>query len=166
MSKVTKNKIEWTPEERAQHRAIQEKTNHERPGPDELYACGEVDEPVPLGHAVELRALLKQLKEAREHRGLSLTDVSENSGLTRAMISRLENGWNLNPNLATLFEYAYGIGVGINLAVDESPGKPENRQEAVKEAPDPLHGRSLSPHEVAETEAHAAKLSKKKPRRP
>ncbi|HEV3122846.1 MAG TPA: helix-turn-helix transcriptional regulator [Isosphaeraceae bacterium] len=123
MNKVTKIKIDWTAEQRAQHRAIHEKTKRERPAPDELFARGEVDEPVPLGHVVELRALLKQLKKEREDRGLSLTDVSERSGQTRAMISRLENGWNLNPNLATLFEYAYGIGVGINLAVDHSSEK-------------------------------------------
>ena len=42
----------------------------------------------------------------RERMGLSLTDLSGTvTGLTRAAISRLENGWNLNPTLETLFRY-------------------------------------------------------------
>ncbi len=35
----------------------------------------------------------------------SLTDLSERTGLTRAAISRLENGWNLNRTLETLYRY-------------------------------------------------------------
>ena len=51
--------------------------------------------------------------------GLSLTDLSERSGLTRAAISRLENGWNLNPTLETLFRYAEALGVDLRLTVDD-----------------------------------------------
>jgi transcriptional regulator with XRE-family HTH domain len=42
------------------------------------------------------------------------------SGWTRAMISRLENGWNLNPAVETLFRYAEALGVGLKLVLDES----------------------------------------------
>ncbi len=51
--------------------------------------------------------------------GLSLTDLSERTGLTRAAISRLENGWNLNPTLETLFRYTEALGVGLRLTVDD-----------------------------------------------
>jgi transcriptional regulator with XRE-family HTH domain len=51
--------------------------------------------------------------------GSSLTDMSERSGLTRPAISRLENGWNLNPTLETLFRYAEALGVNLRLSVDE-----------------------------------------------
>ena len=56
---------------------------------------------------------------------MSLTDASERSGLTRAAISRLENGWNLNPTLETLFRYAEALGVDLRLTMDDAsePGK-------------------------------------------
>src|SRR5262249_38654285 len=57
--------------------------------------------------------------------GLSLTDLSERTGLTRAAISRLEKGWNLNPTLETLFRHTEALGVGLKFVVDEpaQPGK-------------------------------------------
>ena len=51
--------------------------------------------------------------------GLSLTDLSECTRLTRAAISRLENGWNLNPTLETLFRYTEALGVRLKFGVDE-----------------------------------------------
>ena len=49
--------------------------------------------------SIELRSLMVRLREVRERMGRSLTELSERTGLTRAAISRLENGWNLNPTL-------------------------------------------------------------------
>lgn len=79
------------------------------PGPDELVDAGDIDEPVPHGQFLELLALMHALKARREARGLSLTDVSERSGLTRAAVSRLENGWNANPTLDTFYRYALAL---------------------------------------------------------
>jgi DNA-binding XRE family transcriptional regulator len=92
-----------------------------RPGPDELIDHGEIDELVPQAQYIELRALMVRLREVRERMGLSLTDLSERTGLTRAAISRLENGWNLNPTLETLYRYTEAVGVGLKFAIDESP---------------------------------------------
>ena len=91
------------------------------PGPDELIDRGELDELVPHGQFMELRELTIRLRQIRERQGLSLTDVSERSGMPRAAISRLENGWNLNPTLDTLFRYATVLGAQIRLSVDECP---------------------------------------------
>jgi predicted transcriptional regulator len=104
----------------AAHKEIVERAREERPGPDELIDQGEINELVSQGQFIEVRALCAQLRKLREHAGLSLTDFSEQSGLTRAMISRLENGWNLNPTLETLFRYAETLGVGLKLVLDES----------------------------------------------
>jgi DNA-binding XRE family transcriptional regulator len=101
-------------------RAIRERSRTERPGPDELIDRGELDELVPQSQYVELRALTVRLRELRERKGLSLTDLCERTGLTRAAISRLENGWNLNPTLETLFRYVEPLGVRLRLTVDES----------------------------------------------
>ena len=51
---------------------------------------------------------------------MSLTDVSERSAMTRAAISKLENGWNLNPTLDTLYRYASAIGAHLKLTVEET----------------------------------------------
>jgi DNA-binding XRE family transcriptional regulator len=115
MPKSKNTKIGLTPEQRAAHRAIHERMRDDRPGPDELIDRGDIDEPVALGQFVELMAVVKDLKRHREERGLSLTDVSEKSGLTRAMISRLENGWNNNPTLLTLYQYAQALGMSIKM---------------------------------------------------
>ncbi len=57
--------------------------------------------------------------------GLSLTDLSERTGLTRATISRPGNGWNLNPTLETLFRSTETLGMGLKFVLDEQaePGK-------------------------------------------
>ncbi len=99
--------------------AIRERARTDRPGPDELIDRGELDVLVPQAQYIELRALAVRLRKIRERMGLSLTDVSERSGLTRAAISRLENSWNLNPTLETLFRYAETLGVGLKLALDD-----------------------------------------------
>ena len=95
------------------------------PGPDELIDSGDVDEPVPHGQFLELSALVHGLKVRREARGLSLTDVSERSGLTRAAISRLENGWTVNPTLETLYRYALALDAHITLAAEDIENDPE-----------------------------------------
>src|SRR5271157_5307801 len=53
--------------------------------------------------------------------GLSLTDLSERTGLTRAAIRRPGNGWNLNPTLETLFRSTQALGMGLKFVVDDNP---------------------------------------------
>jgi DNA-binding XRE family transcriptional regulator len=107
-------------DQQAAIKAIRDRSIEERPGPDELIDRGEIDELVPQAQFVELRALMVRLREVRERMGLSLTDLSERTGLTRAAISRLENGWNLNPTLETLYRYSATLGVELKFAVKES----------------------------------------------
>lgn len=89
------------------------------PGPDELVAMGEIDEPVTQGAFVQLAGLVGKLKARRESLGLSLTDVSERSGLTRQAISRLENGWNNNPTLDTIYRYGLALDALVTLGMVE-----------------------------------------------
>jgi DNA-binding XRE family transcriptional regulator len=119
----THDKPAISAEQQAAIKAIRERARKDRPGPDELIERGELDELVPQAQYIELRALTVRFREIRERMGLSLTDLSERSGLTRAAISRLENGWNLNPTLETLYRYTEALGVGLKLAVDD-PAKP------------------------------------------
>jgi len=103
--------------------AIRARSREERPGPDELIDRGELDDLVPQAQYLEVRALGARMREIREGLALSLTDVSERSGLTRAVVSRLENGWNLNPTLETLFRYAEALGADLQMTID-APAQP------------------------------------------
>jgi DNA-binding XRE family transcriptional regulator len=124
MSK-THDKPALSADQQAAIKAIRERSRTDRPGPDELIDRGELDELVPQAQYIELRALAVRLRELRQRMGLSLTDLSERTGLTRAAISRLENGWTLNPTLETLFRYVEPLGASLKLVLDESaePGK-------------------------------------------
>jgi transcriptional regulator with XRE-family HTH domain len=77
---------------------------------------------------MELRELTVRLKQIRERQGLSLTDLSERSGMTRAAISKLENEWNLNPTLDTLFRYATALGAHVRLSI-EGPPPPRSEED-------------------------------------
>ena len=121
MSKTTRETPALTPEQADAVAAVRDRARHDRPGPDELIDRGEMDELVPHGQFMELRLLTARLRRVREGHGMSLTDVSERSGLTRAAISRLENGWNVNPTLETLFRYAGAVGAHVSLAAVARP---------------------------------------------
>ena len=128
MRETTHAKPALTPEQRAAVKAIRERSRDDRPGPDELVDRGEIDELVPHGQFMELRMLTAQLRLMRERHGLSLANVSERSGLTRAAISRLENGWNLNPTLDTLFRYAAAVGAEVAFSVTPAPALPPSEE--------------------------------------
>jgi len=119
MSK-THNKPALSPEQQAAIDSIRARARKERPGSDELIDRGELDELVSQAQFMELRALKVRLRELRQEMGLSLTDLSERTGLTRAAISRLETGWNLNPTLETLFRCTEALGVDLKLTVEET----------------------------------------------
>ena len=64
----------------------------------------------------EFASVVTALKEAREARGLSLQDVCDKTGITRASLSLLENGHG-NPTMTTLRRVAEAIGVEILVTV-------------------------------------------------
>lgn len=90
-----------------------------RPGRAELIARGAIDpeRTTTQGAYRELLGALAELKAHRVRLGLSLTDVSERSGLDRAAISKLEGGHNPNPTFETLARYAAALGVPLRLVV-------------------------------------------------
>ncbi len=127
-----------SPEQQAAVEAIRAQSKTEPPGPDELIDRGELDELVPQGQYIELRDLTVRLKQIRERQGLSLTDVSERSGMTRAAISKLENGWNLNPT-STPCSATRPQSVRKSSCLSKSPGRqqmcPFDRPQASRPGP-------------------------------
>ena len=58
----------------------------------------------------QLQELLKQLKTAREEKGLTLSNLTDLTGMDRSALSKLENGQRANPTIETLARYAEAVG--------------------------------------------------------
>ena len=61
---------------------------------------------------------LAALRLGREHRGLSLYDVADLSGIERSALSKLETG-KTNPTLTTLDRYAGALGMRLQWSLVE-----------------------------------------------
>ena len=92
-----------SPEEAAKYREIREQVAGELP---ELIAR-HYDRMAAYDQFAEL---LRQLRAAREERGLSLAELTELTGMDRSALSKLETGQRPNPTLETLVRYAEAVG--------------------------------------------------------
>lgn len=101
-----------SPEEAATYRLVREQIAEELP---ELVARHR--ERVSCLDQVE--NVLRQLKDAREAKGLSLADVSERTGMDRSALSKLETGQRANPTVETLVRYAEAVGKRIVVTLEE-----------------------------------------------
>lgn len=99
-----------TAEEAAKYQAIREQVDQEMP---ELLARHH--ERIAALDKVE--DVLKQLRAAREQKGLSLVDVSERTGMDHADLLKLETEERPNPTLETLVRYADAVGMRLELAL-------------------------------------------------
>jgi ribosome-binding protein aMBF1 (putative translation factor) len=102
MKRITRNR-RLTPEEAAKYKAIREHVAEELP---DLVARHH-QRMATLDYVQEL---LVQLKAAREARGLSLSDLTELTGMDRSALSKLETGQRANPTVETLLRYAEAVG--------------------------------------------------------
>jgi predicted transcriptional regulator len=92
-----------TPEEAVKYKTIREQVAQELPEligrhHERMVALDQLDE------------LVKQLKAAREAKGLSLADLTDLTGMDRSALSKLENGQRANPTVETLVRYAEAVG--------------------------------------------------------
>src|SRR5947199_247561 len=121
--KRIQKKTDWTPEDRNRHQAIREKFKA-KPTIEELIAQGELSgQPMSLGAYVNLRLIVQSLRQIREQSNLSLAEVSERSGMDKAMLSRLENGHVPNPGIETISRYLDALGRSLEWRVVELPGR-------------------------------------------
>jgi len=102
MKRITRGR-RLTPEEAAKYKAIREQVDAELPDliarhHERVAALDQVDD------------LVKQLKSAREEKGLSLADLTELTGMDRSALSKLETGQRPNPTVETLVRYADAVG--------------------------------------------------------
>lgn len=60
----------------------------------------------------ELPSIGKALKKLRKAKNISLEKLSEASGVSKAMLSQVENG-NVNPTVALMWKVTNGLGVSL-----------------------------------------------------
>jgi DNA-binding XRE family transcriptional regulator len=101
---------------RADERSIRDALERER---QEQGTIATTDVPTDPEDAVATARFIGGLRQHREQAGLSLGDVADRSGLDKATLSRLENGWYPNPTLNTLARYARGIGKRLVLDLED-----------------------------------------------
>jgi predicted transcriptional regulator len=102
MKRITRNR-RLTPEEAAKYRTVREQVAAELP---DLIARHHLR----LASLDQLQEVLRQLKAAREAKGLSLADLAELTGMDRSALSKLETGQRDNPTVETLVRYAEAVG--------------------------------------------------------
>lgn len=110
-------------EERAEERRLREQIRKEKPSLDDLIRTGECDPEsvMTMGMFFDVQSALQALKHEREQCGLSIGDVAKVSGLDRAVVSRLENGKQDNPTVATLMRYAAAVGKRFLWSYEDLP---------------------------------------------
>jgi ribosome-binding protein aMBF1 (putative translation factor) len=122
-----------TPEERHHERILRNKLQKEKPSLQDLVRQGscDPDSVMTMGMYFDIQEALQALKRERQQAGISIGDVAERSGLDRAVVSRIENGKQDNPTVATLMRYAAAVGKrflwsyeNLTRKVFENDGKP------------------------------------------
>lgn len=112
MKRITRDR-HLTPEEAAKYKAIREQVAEELPDlvgrhHQRMAALDQVDE------------LLRQLKAAREEKGLSLANLTELTGMDRSALSKLETGQRTNPTVETLVRYAEAVGKRLVVSLTDA----------------------------------------------
>ncbi len=102
-----------TPEEAATYRKIREQIAEELP---DLIARRH-QRVTALDRQAEM---VKQLKAAREQRGLSLSDMTRLTGVDRSALSKLETGQRPNPTVDTLVRYAQAVGKRLVVSLTDA----------------------------------------------
>ncbi len=104
---------EPTAEQAAKYRRIREMIAEEIPEIRAEARAIRQERRAKIGEATKL------LKVERELRGLSLADISEETGLSKSAISRLENNEDANPTVNTLSKYADALGMALGVVLTD-----------------------------------------------
>ena len=124
-----------TAEERASERALREKLRQEKPPSEAGVDTGTSDPAAALTLRMysEVRSALQALRGERERSGLTIAEVADRSGLDRTVVSRLENGKEDNPTIATLMRYAAAIGKRLKWSYEDVAPKVADGNDVAEE---------------------------------
>jgi hypothetical protein len=121
----THRDMNWTPEQRAAHKAIREKFEKERPTLRQLIENEGYIGPIPNGAYLSLLATVGELKKCREASGVSVADVAKKTGLDEAALARLETeGVRTDTPVLTLMVYAAALGKRLSWTITDLPTQP------------------------------------------
>ena len=95
-----------------------------KPPLSELLTSEEVADGAPFYFV--LRHFIRQLKQIRESKKITLADVSDKTGMAVEYLSRLENGAQTNPTWKTLASYALALECKPILEVACDPAHSDN----------------------------------------
>lgn len=112
MKRIVRNR-RLTPEEAAKYKLVREQIDKELP---DLIARHHER----MSSLDQVHGLLRQLRTAREERGLSLSDLTRLTGMDRSALSKLETGQRPNPTVETLVRYAEAVGKRLVVALDDA----------------------------------------------
>ena len=112
MKRVIRNQ-RLTREAAARYKAIREKISKELPDLIDRHHQR-------VAALDQLQDLLLQLKAAREAKGLSLSDLTEMTGMDRSALSKLETGQRANPTVETLVRYAEAVGKRLVVTLSDA----------------------------------------------
>ena len=87
-------------------------------------ATTQVREAVRMSDLDAVLKLAGRLRKAREATGLTLAQLSEQTGIDEPSLSRLETGKTLNPTVATLFRVAAALGLDLGFTLTATPSQP------------------------------------------
>jgi len=96
------------------------------------------DDPTAITTALDLVA--PRLRRVREQRGITLTDLSERTGISKSTLSRLENGQR-RPSLELLLPLAQAYRVPL----DDLVGAPDVGDPRIRLKARQVHGRTVLP---------------------
>lgn len=112
MKRITRNR-KLTLEEAARYKAVRRQIAEELP---DLVARHH-ERTAALD---QIGGLLQQLKAAREQQGLTLTDLTQRTGMDRSALSKLETGQRPNPTVETLVRYAEAVGKRLVVSLKDA----------------------------------------------
>jgi DNA-binding Xre family transcriptional regulator len=129
MIKHIHRKSKRTPEETARLRELRERYQRDKPTPEQLLEEGGHENFIRLGDLIQLHQMMASLKQERKRRKMTLAQLSANTGIDQAALSRLENGKSVNPTFDTVFRIAGALGKVVLCSLQDAP---ESRKPARK----------------------------------
>ena len=96
------------------------------------------EDPQAIGAALD--GVAPRLRRVREHRGFSLTEMAERTGISKSTLSRLENGQR-KPSLELLLPLAQAYRVPL----DDLVGAPQVGDPRIRLKPRQVNGRTVLP---------------------
>jgi DNA-binding XRE family transcriptional regulator len=110
---------DWSPEDRARHKAIRERFQRERPSIEQLVESGEYLEPVNHSTYMSLHVVIHEMKKAREAAGLPLSDLASQIPLAIDDLVKFEKGIAFETSIHVLMRYAHLLGKRLSFTIDD-----------------------------------------------